>query len=286
MTSEFINQRNEVRNLILEAVKVDKIYLIGYTVTEQRTKNIFTTNDSGWNKISHYYVLMLVGKDEACNRNAVQDKIESRCGRLIPVTAIALDADQFQNWLREGHPFAYSIYTNAEYLYNGGNITLVEPQAIDEKELNKKNEVLLNQGTNKVQEFIAGADLYRIREQNKMAAFMLHQAAEQALITVLKVTTGLHLNTHSIDRLIRCCTLISDMFSAIFPRNNGREERLFQLIQKAYIGARYKEDYSVGSEHLLILTERVRALEKLVKEVCSNGLKAEHLADPNRFKNN
>lgn len=203
----------------------------------------------------------------------MQDKIEGRCHSLVPVTAIVLEADQFQNWLQEGHPFAYNVYKSGERLYDGGNTTFIEPKAIDEPQLNTKNEALLNQGINKVQEFVAGADLFRIREQNKMAAFMLHQAAEQALITLLKIMTGLHLNTHSIDRLFRCCSLISDKISCIFPRNNHKNERLFQLIQKAYIDTRYKEDYCISIDNLLILTDRVRALEIFVKEVCSNRLK-------------
>jgi HEPN domain-containing protein len=203
----------------------------------------------------------------------MQDKIKGRCHSLVPVTAIVLEADQFQNWLQEGHPFAYNVYKSGERLYDGGNTTFIEPKAIDEPQLNTKNEALLNQGINKVQEFVAGADLFRIREQNKMAAFMLHQAAEQALITLLKIMTGLHLNTHSIDRLFRCCSLISDKISCIFPRNNHKNERLFQLIQKAYIDTRYKEDYCISIDNLLILTDRVRALEIFVKEVCSNRLK-------------
>ncbi|MCW3090505.1 MAG: hypothetical protein JWP81_1574 [Ferruginibacter sp.] len=47
----------------------------------------------------------------------------------------------------------------------------------------------------------------KIRSQNKMAAFMLHQAAEHALHTILKKATGLHVNTYNIDRLLRYCTM-------------------------------------------------------------------------------
>ncbi len=99
---------------------------------------------------------------------------------------------------------------------------------------------------------------------------MLHQAAEQALITLLKITTGLHLNTHSLDRFIRCGSMVSDKLALLFPRNSEKNERLFQLIQKAYIDTRYKDDYSISVDNLLILTERVRALENIVKETCSN----------------
>ena len=50
----------------------------------------------------------------------------------------------------------------------------------------KKQYQYCTQGINIVNEFIAGAELFRVREQNKMAAFMLHQAAEQALLTIFK----------------------------------------------------------------------------------------------------
>lgn len=273
ISSELTSQHNEVVTLITEAVDVEKIYLLGYIITQQRTESLFAVTATTWKNISHYYVLVLIKKNNKCGCNAMQDKIESRSHSPAPVTAIVLEADQFKNWLQEGHPFACKVYKSGECIYDGENTTFIEPKAIDEQDLNRKNETLFNQGINKVQEFLAGADLYRIREQNKMAAFMLHQATEQALITLLKIMTGLHLNTHSIDRLIRSCSLISDSLTCIFPRKSDKDERLFQLIQKAYIDTRYKEDYCISIENLLILTDRVRALEKYVKEVCGNRLK-------------
>lgn len=273
ITSELLSQHNEVISLITEAVVFERIYLLGYTIREQRTESLFAVNTTTRKSISHYYILVLVKKTDKCSCNTMQDKIEGRCHSLIPVTTIVLEDDQFQNWLQEGHPFACKVFKSGECLYDGGNTTFIEPKAIDEQDLNSKNEALFNQGINKVQEFLAGADLFRIREQNKMAAFMLHQATEQALITLLKIMTGLHLNTHSIDRLVRCCSLISNKIGCIFLRNNDKDERFFQLIQKAYIDTRYKEDYCISIDNLLLLTDRVRALEKFVKEVCNSRFK-------------
>lgn len=42
-----------------------------------------------------------------------------------------------------------------------------------------------------------------------MAAFMLHQAAEQALLTIFKKATGWHVNTHNIDKLLRYCSMVN-----------------------------------------------------------------------------
>lgn len=273
LTRDFISQHDKLVSLITETVTAEKIYLLGCSIAHQRTESIFAYNRPTRRHISHYYMLVLVRKDDNSSINSMQDKIESRCQSFLPVTVIVLDANHFKDWLQESHPFAYKVYKIAECIYNADNVIFQEPKAIDEHELNTKNEALFNQGINKVQEFLAGADLFRIREQNKMAAFMLHQATEQALITLLKIMTGLRLNTHSIDRLVRCCSLISDKIACIFPRDNDKNERLFQLIQKAYIDTRYKEGYCIGIDNLLTLTDRVRALEKLVKEVCDSKLR-------------
>lgn len=254
LTRDFICQHNKVVSLITETINAEKIYLLGCTITQQRTESIFAFNSPTRRHVSHYYMLVLVTKNDNCSYNTMQDKIESHC----------------HSFVQAGHPFACKVYKIAECIYDAGNIIFTEPIPIDEKELNKRNEALYNQGINKTQEFLAGVDLYRIREQNKMAAFMLHQAAEQALITLLKIITGLHLNTHSIDRLIRCGSMISDKLTLLFPRNNEKNERLFQLLQKAYIDTRYKDDYSISVDNLLLLTERVRALENIVKETCTN----------------
>ncbi len=267
---DFTSQHEAVVSLITETVITERIYLLGCSIAYQRTESIFAYNRPTGRHVSHYYMLILASNKNNCNFNTMQDKIENHCHTFVPVTSIVLGVNQFNDWLQEGHPFACKVYKIAECIYDAGKEIFIEPKAIDEGELSKKNEVLYNQGINKAQEFLAGADLYRIREQNKMAAFMLHQAAEQALITLLKITIGLHLNTHSLDRLIRCGSMVSDKLALIFSRNNEKNERLFQLIQKAYLDTRYKDDYNISVNDLLILTERVRALENIVKETCSN----------------
>jgi len=100
-----------------------------------------------------------------------------------------------------------------------------------------------------------------------MAAFMLHQAAEHALHTIFKKATGLHINTHNIDKLLRYCSMVNYKMPAIFPRDGGANERLFGLLQKAYIDTRYKEDFTINSSALLIITERVRTLQEIMQEI-------------------
>ncbi len=74
---------------------------------------------------------------------------------------------------------------------------------------------------------------------------MLPQAVEHALHTILKIKTGLYLNTHNLDKLIRYCSMASYNIPDIFPRNNEKNQRLFQLLQRAYVDSRNNEDYCI-----------------------------------------
>jgi HEPN domain-containing protein len=267
ITRDFVSQHTELARIIVAAAAPEKIYLLGCSVSHIRTESIFSYNQHTGRNVSHYYVLALVDKKEVESIVGLQDKIENNCQHFIPVTAIVLDIHRFNGWLIEGHPFANKVYKMAECIHDAENIPLVVPKDFDEQELAKTNESMRSTGINKVEEFLAGADLFRIREQNKMAAFMLHQATEQALQTLFRITTGLYIHTHNPDKLLRYCFMLSYKLPAVFPRTNEKNERLFQLLQKAYIDTRYKDDYIIRTNDLLVITERVRNLLEILKNL-------------------
>jgi HEPN domain-containing protein len=262
----FISQQAEVARLIAEAVAAERIYLLGCSISHLRTESIFAYNHPTCKNVSHYYMLVLVNTNDTDSCNTLQDKIENHCRSFIPVTAIVLNIERFIEWINEGHLFANTVCKVAECIHDAGNVTLALTTATDEQETIKTNETYWTQGINKVNEFLAGAELYRIRKQNKMAAFMLHQAAEHALHTIFKKATGLHVNTHNIDKLIRYCSMVNYKLPAVFPRNNEKNERLFGLLQRAYIDTRYKEDFTITTPELLTITERIKNLQEIMQD--------------------
>lgn len=46
-------------------------------------------------------------------------------------------------------------------------------------------------------------------------------------LTIFKNATGLRINTHNFDKLIRYYSMVSDKIPAVFPRNNDANERHF-----------------------------------------------------------
>ena len=202
----------------------------------------------------------------------MQEKIESVCSPVSPVTAFVIDIEQFNDWLSQGHPFAHQVITKSIVLFEETGTALADASIVDLLFWEKTKETAYAQGLNKVKEFLAGADLYRIREQNKMAAFMLHQATESALLAILKVSLGLTVNSHNLDKLLRYCSLINSSIVDIFNRGSEKEKRLFLLLQRAYIETRYREDYYINTADLLTLTEKVRVLPEVLVSLNSQPM--------------
>ncbi|WP_018631194.1 HEPN domain-containing protein [Niabella aurantiaca] len=172
----------------------------------------------------------------------------------------------FVEWLQAGLPFALSVWQHAPVLFDAVRICREDFPEIKASINNKEAAKQWQEGLLKAKEFLAGAELYRVRKQHKIAAFMLHQSAEQALRALLMAGTGYHANTHSIDRLLRYGSLVAHQLPEIFPRQTERDKRLFNLLQKAYIDTRYKDDYKITDEELLILTSKIRRVHEILSD--------------------
>ena len=94
-------------------------------------------------------------------------------------------------------------------------------------------------------------------------------AAGNSACALFEITTGMYVNTHSIDKLMRYCSMACPQLPEIFARNNEKGEKLFQLLQKAYIGGRYEKDYSITLAQLQMIRDRIMALRELFR--CFKG---------------
>lgn len=250
----------EIVKKVMAAAPVERLYLLGLTTAHRHTETLFSSPSVTRNELAHYYLLVLVDKEDDHSLNNLQDKIEGALQPVLPVTAIVFSDVQFCKWLLEGHPFAAVVYERAYLLYQNDGMPLPYPATVNQEALKKEFELLFTQTKTKVREFLAGGELYTIRVQYKMAAFMLHQAAEQALRAMLILYTGLRINTHSMDRLVRLCTMFCFELPDVFPRQSEKEKQLFGLLHRAYIDTRYKEDYTIKFEDLTKLTAQVKKL--------------------------
>lgn len=260
---------------ILSVGECEKIFLLASTITSQHVTNVFTNRPTTTKRISHYHVLIVVPRVGKSPNMEMQDKIEGKLQHSTPITALVLDTEQFNNWIKGQHPFATTLGKGKSLLYAQKEIETEKFERPCDKEQQVKFESIFAQGRNKAQEFLAGSDLFRIKEQNKMSAFMLHQSLEQTLRSLLLVMTGLEITTHNLDKLLRYCSMFYFRLHEIFKSHDGKSERSFQLLQKAYIDARYKEDFHVGTTDLIFLKEKIETIqnicEMIAKQIADYG---------------
>ena len=266
ISESFSNQQEKLVSLIQEVVQPNIIYLLGASLYRRRSESIFCTTAPSSQHAADYFFLVLINNTNNRTLLQLQDQIEQHCCSVMPVSIILMETAIFSGWLETGHLFARTVYQSSVAAFEADNLSLPAVGDYNAEAEQKTLEKLFRDGLNKSQEFLAGADLFILRKQYRLAAFMLHQAAEQALGTLIKIGTGYHCCTHNIERLVRYAGMVSYQIPDIFPRKTDNEKRLFNFLQKAYIDSRYREDYSIGVTDLLELIERVRTIQDILAE--------------------
>ena len=252
--------------MINSVVDTEKIFLLGSGSTRFSCRNIFANHAAMWRREGYLQILVLTSEKEIRGRSSVEDIIESHCRELGSLTALVIPALQFRDWLEAGHYFACFVMEHAPVCYDAGRVTMKSDGQFC---AGKFQEQLKKQGREwqcRGFEFFTGAQLYMLRKQYKLGAFLLHQAAEHALVGLIFAATGFRACTHNLDKLLRFAMGYSDSLGTLFPCHTEKELQLFRLLQKAYIGARYKDDYTIKGEQLEQLSARVRRLLDIAKE--------------------
>ena len=101
----------------------------------------------------------------------------------------------------------------------------------------------------------------------------MHQVTESLYSAILLVFTDYRPKLHDLEELGKLASMHEPIFQTVFPRVSEEEQRLFELLKKAYIDARFKE-YSITKDELERLAERVIKLRNLTEEVCKKKIES------------
>lgn len=253
--------------IIHSILPAEKIFLLGSSMQQTKIESIFYASPSVSNHQYDNFLLVLCNDLQHRPAHEWQDKMESHCQKNAPVIILLSQTARFKEWLANGHFFAKRVVNDAPVIMDNSQEVFMVPAKNDHSSYQMKMEETIKHSMKSVEEFMSGADLYIERKQPVMAAFMLHQATEQALTTILKKGTGYHTHTHNLERLILLCSLVTQHVSAIFPGKTEREKQQFQLLQKAYSESRYRPEYSVGLNDILPIKEKVMLLRDLALDL-------------------
>ncbi|ASV88744.1 HEPN domain protein (plasmid) [Ochrobactrum quorumnocens] len=100
------------------------------------------------------------------------------------------------------------------------------------------------------------------------AAFDLHQTVERLYHCILHVQTNYNLKSHRLAFLRSHAEQIAPQLMEVWSDNSHFAKRCFDHLDRAYIGARYSQDYKITGEELAWLVDGVRVLQETVASIC------------------
>src|ERR1044071_3816629 len=274
-----IHKREEIKEIasIIKAnAEVEMIILFGSYARGTWVEDIYTEGHITYEYKSDYDILVIVKEHGAVRKLGLWNKIENIIDRrsLIQthMTLIVHDIKEINRALRRKHYFFTDIKKEGVLLYDSKRFELAKAQRLSPEERKQTAQADFKYWFKSANEFLIDFGHAFKRRSYSKAAFELHQATERFYMTVLLVFTHYKPKEHDIKKLGKQVNTFDPRFLPIFACSTQEEERLFELLRKAYIDARYNLSYRVTKKELEYLAERVKKLQRVTKAVCQERI--------------
>ena len=176
--------------------------------------------------------------------------------------------------LAEGRYFFRDIKKEGVTLYDSGKFKLARKRKLKPTEQQRIAQDYFDEWLGSAKDFYTSFEFNLNRGKNKLAAFELHQSAERSLKAVLLVFTEDAPHEHWLDLLCRRAADFDPGFNDIFPKETDEQKELLELLEYAYIGARYDPDYHITEDELKYLAQYVKKLHEVTEKTCVAKIKS------------
>ena len=222
---------------------------------------------------SDYDLIFIVGTEKQAEDLSLWSDLERRAREAAgetPVTLIVHGIKFVNHEIRIGQYFFGDIVNEGVLLHDSRRFQLARPKALNPAERLALAERNFTNWFDSASGFWRGCRYFASTSLLKHAAFLLHQATERYYHAALLVFTGYKQRTHDIEVLGRLAGEQHAGLSAndALPKADPEDRRLFDLLKKAYVDARYSMSYRITMEELSVLQERVIGLGERVRAAC------------------
>lgn len=198
-----------------------------------------------------------------------EDKIlhDPAIGRTVNI--IVHDLADVNAAIGRGEYFWTDIVGDGVVLYELPGHPLATPKPMTQLEALETAQRYYGQRSNSIDEWLELAKFAmakgRIGDWPKKAAFNLHQAVEAAYICALLVHTFYFPRSHNIKFLRSLGEDVDKSLIPAWPRETKSDRRQFEILKRAYVEARYSNQYDVSESDLTALEQHTRHLATLVR---------------------
>ena len=228
--------------------------------------------------MSDYDLLILTRKEMGAVQHSLYDKIKNaffedknRPFHTKP-QFINYGIDDFNYALSKGHYFETEIKREGIILYDSGEYKLERRHKLNFDEIGERAQKYYDDKFTTAIDFLNGVGFYNKDSRFKMASFHLHQTVEHFLRAIEMVFTLYSPKEHDLSELMDRSKKFAPDIYKVFPRDTPEEERLFKLLQRAYVESRYNPDFEITKEDIDALLPKVEQLRDTVEQVCKAQL--------------
>ena len=279
---------HRVVEIIREEFRPEMIILFGSHARGNWVEDAYIGEDGNYYKYRSdfdIYVLMH-NHDDARRVNRRQSlRHKFRTEIRTPVQVISDSLHYFNSCLKEGRYFFTDIKEEGILLYDSGKIKLSEPRKLTIEQRIKLAEEYFQEWFGSANGFFKQFQYAFNDGNNKIAAFELHQTVERYYSTVLLVLTNYKPKGHDIEEYGALAASQEPVLNTVFPHETEEQIRRFELLQKAYVEARYEMKYKITKEDLEWLAGRVKQLQCLTEKVCKKWIENLKAQLSNEIKN-
>ncbi|MEN5147633.1 MULTISPECIES: HEPN domain-containing protein [Brevundimonas] len=203
-----------------------------------------------------------------------EDKIERdpAIGRIVNV--IVHTMAEVNSGLTQGQYFWTGVIKDGVELYALPGRPFATPKPLTPQEASEMAEKYFTEWSAKIEGALDVATYAANRGNVKDAAFLLHQAVERAYACFLLVHAFYFPRSHNIKFLRSQAETLDKALIAAWPREHRADRRRFEMLKRAYVEARYSDQYDLSAEDLAWLMDGARRLRDLVEAACRNRLAA------------
>ncbi len=260
-----------VQALIPRFAEIEMVILFGSYARGEQVDDIYAENGNTYSYRSDYDLLMVMSKNGHANSNTLTQSISTRLKELNLKTRVhpIYHGVEFVNHeLREGNYFFGDIKKEGVLLFTTNRYQLEDKRDMSAAEIQAKAKKDFDKWFTSANGFFKQYGYALKDEEYSIAAFQLHQAAERYYGAIQLVFTAYKPKTHDLEELGDLAKACDIEFSKAFPMATKQEQNRFDLLRRAYVDARYSDDYVITKEDLNYLSERVQVLRDLTERIC------------------
>lgn len=269
---------SKVVEIIRKHATVEMVILFGSHARNSWVSHKYVREDVVYEYNSDFDIFVIVKNKKMQEDFGVWDEIEAECykeGVRTWISLIVENVHDVNEHLKLGRYFYKEVKEEGICLYDSGNYELIEPKELSDSERKamalQDFEYWQKNADYFYDDFKSNLEKGRLNN----AAFNLHQAAERYVASLLLAHTGYRPKTHDLKSLLEWCEEIDeDIWKIFLPGIDAAEERrLFELLRKSYVDARYEKGFEVTKEELSLLAKSVELLKERVVSLSEDKIK-------------